>query len=261
MPRVNDSRTVTERVLSILAAFSRSRAELTLTEICQVADLTPATAYRRVRELVNWGALEQGDDGKYRVGLRLWELASLAPRGMPLRELALPFLGDLVSITGGNSQLAVRVGHEALFLDRLRGRNDIRAVAEAANRLPLPLTAVGLLLLAFSPRELQEEVLSGPLPAITTHTMTKPSEIRAVLADVRRNGYSCSDQQLEPGTFSTAAPVYDSHGQVVAALGNVTWTAQNRNNAIGTVVAAARSLSRLLGADLETTARGHSFGV
>lgn len=89
--------------------------------------------------------------------------------------------------------------------------------------------------------------MASPLPAITPKTTTNPVQLRAVLANVRRDAYACSDQQLELRTYTTAAPIYDSHGHVVAALGLVAWTAQRRNSAIGTVVASARSLSRLLG--------------
>ena len=57
-----------------------------------------------------WGALERDDDGRYRIGLRLWELGALAPRGLGLREAALPFMEDLYEVTHENVQLAVRDG-------------------------------------------------------------------------------------------------------------------------------------------------------
>lgn len=250
MPRVNDPRTVTERVLAILGAFSSSRAELTHKEICQAAGLSHATAHRRLAELIAWGALEKSEKGKYSIGLRLWEVAALAPRGMPLREIALPYLRDLVIVTGGNSQLAVRSGQEALFVERLKGRNEIPAIARAANRLVMPLTAAGLVLLAHAPVEVQESVLDTPIPGITKHTLTDPTKLRSILADVRKQGYAISNEQLELGTYSVAAPVYDSDGAVVAALGLVLEKSKTRNGAIGGVVTSARSVSLLLGSDL-----------
>ena len=250
MPKVKDSRTVTERVLAILGAFSSSRAELTHKEICQAAGLSHATAHRRLVELVAWGALDKSDEGKYSIGLRLWEVAALAPRGMPLREIALPYLRDLVIVTGGNSQLAVRAGLEALFVERLKGRNQIPPVARAANRLVMSLTAAGLVLFAHAPKEVQAAALEAEIPQITDYTVTDTIKLRRMLADVRRQGYAISDEQLEVGTYSVAAPVYDSTGAVVAALGLVLEKSKTRNGAIGGVVTSARAVSLLLGSDL-----------
>lgn len=264
MPTANDPRSVTARVLSILAAFSKSKPELTLGEIARGADLSPATAHRRVRELEDWGALEKGADGKYRIGLRLWELSALAPRGLPLRELALPFLEDLVAVTHGNAQLAVRAGTDALFIERLRGEALLDPLASVADRLPLTFTAVGLTLLAHAPPDVQEEVLAKAIPAVTQHTITEPTILRRVLATVRRDGHSSSNQQLSLGTYSVAAPILDHESQVIAALGVVIADpSTNGKRALGMVLGGARALSRMLGAEVTHAprdARGRAAG-
>jgi DNA-binding IclR family transcriptional regulator len=79
-------------VLAILGAFDVDHRELTLTELARRADLTLSTAQRRAAEMTGWGALDRTESGRYRVGLRLWEVGSLAPRSLGLREAALPFL-------------------------------------------------------------------------------------------------------------------------------------------------------------------------
>lgn len=251
MPNSNDARSVTGRVLSILGSFTKAKPELTLSEIARSADLSLPTVHRRVQELVDWGALEKGGDGKIRIGMRLWELASLAPRGLPLRELALPYLEDLLVLTDGNSQLAVREGGEALFVERLRGKNDIPMLTAAANRLPLTLTAVGMALLAFAPKDVQDQVLETLPPPITEFTLTDPGRVRRSLAEVQRNGYAFSDQQLALGACSIAAPIYSADGTVNAAIGVVyTKSSVEMKRVIGPVMASARSLSRQLGAEL-----------
>src|SRR5690606_33414797 len=99
--------TVTSRVLDILEAFSADRAALTITQISQRAGLPLSTAHRLVGELTCWGALERDADGLYRIGLRLFEVAALAPRGPALRAAAMPFLEDLYEATHENVHLAV----------------------------------------------------------------------------------------------------------------------------------------------------------
>src|SRR5437588_487826 len=83
------------RAFAVLEAFTPERPSLALSEIARRAALPLTTTHRLLAELCESGALERNVDGTYRIGLRLWEIASLAPRSMPLREAALPFLEDL----------------------------------------------------------------------------------------------------------------------------------------------------------------------
>ena len=235
------SATVTSRVLGVLAAFEPDRPLLSLTEIAQRAGLPLTTAHRLVGELARWGALERGPDGRYRIGLRLWEVATLAPRGLGLREAALPFLEDLYEATHQNVHLAVRDGGEALYVERLSGRGAVPVVSRVGGRLPLHATGVGLVLLAYAPRAVQESVLAGPLTRFTARTITEPRALRRVLADVRRSRVAVSDGLLDLAALSVASPVHGPDGDVVAAVAVVVPTASRTPPAPRGPTAAARS--------------------
>src|SRR5690242_21739862 len=97
-------RSVTARAFGVLEAFTPTAPTLTLSEIARRAGLPLTTAHRLVAELRRAGALERDADGTYRIGLRLWGVASLAPRGVPVGEAALPFLEDLYEVTRENAQ-------------------------------------------------------------------------------------------------------------------------------------------------------------
>ncbi|MBW0088587.1 IclR family transcriptional regulator [Pseudonocardia sp. KRD-184] len=241
--------TVTARVLGVLDAFSAAHPELTLTEIARRAALPLSTAHRLVGELAGWGALERGDDGRYRIGLRLWEVGALAPRSVGLREAAMPFLTDLHEVTGENVQLAVLDGAEVVYVDRISGRGAVNVITRVGGRLPLHATGVGLVLLAHAPAALQEQVLAAPLRRYTERTICAPAELRRVLADVRRTGVAVSDRQIELVALSVAAPVRGPRDEVVAALSVVVPAATSDARAYVPVVrAAARGVSRSLGA-------------
>ena len=87
--------TAAGKVLDVLGAFGTEARQLTLSAIARRSGLALSTAHRVVAELVAWGALERGDDGLYRIGLRLYEVGALAPRGVALRDAAMPFMEDL----------------------------------------------------------------------------------------------------------------------------------------------------------------------
>lgn len=209
---------VLARALRILGAFSADHPAMTLSELARRTRLPVSTVHRLLAGLVEWGALERGDDGYYRVGLRLWEVGALAPRGQGLRERALPFLEDLSQITRENVQLAVREGSELVFVERIAGTGAVPVLTRVGTRFALTLTGVGLVLLAHAPVELQEEVLAAPIDRFTPCTVTDPATVRHMLADIRRSGFVVSDRQVTMDALSVAVPVQDARGAVVAAV-------------------------------------------
>jgi DNA-binding IclR family transcriptional regulator len=238
---------VTSKVLALLAAFSPDAPELTLSELARRAGLSLPTAHRRAAELVAWGALERTPAGRYHIGLRLWEVASLAPRGLGLREASMPFLEDLYEITRENVQLAVREGVELVFVERIAGRDAVAVLTRVGGRFALHATGVGLVLLAHAPAQLQEQVLGARLDRYTEKTITDPAVMRPLLANVRARGYAVSDGQVTLDALSVAAPIVDRSGTVVAAVSLVVHADRADPSALAPVVrAAARGISREL---------------
>jgi DNA-binding IclR family transcriptional regulator len=239
-------RSVTSKVLALLDAFTPSTPELTLSELARRADISLPTAHRRTAELVEWGALERGPNGSFHIGLRLWEVASLAPRGLALREAAMPFLEDLYEVSRENVQLAVREGLELVFVERIAGRHAVPVLTRVGGRFALHATGVGLVLLANAPAEVQEAVLTTPLHAYTKKTITDPVRLRETLDAVRRNGYAVSDGQVTLDALSVAAPIRRGDG-VAAAVSLVVRADTAQPTALAPLVmAAARGISRAL---------------
>jgi DNA-binding IclR family transcriptional regulator len=235
------------RALRLLDAFDAQRRELTLSELARRADLPLSTAHRLLNEFCAWGAVERNEAGLYRVGLRLWELGSLAPRGPGLRETALPFLEDLSQITRENVQLAVREGTEVVFVERIAGSGAVPVLTRVGGRFALTATGVGLVLLAHAPAEVQEEVLSSPIDRYTAKTVTDPVELRRMLADTRSNGFSISDQQVTMDALSVGAPIRDRQGAVVAAVSLVVRHGSTTPHALARLVrTSAQAISRAL---------------
>ena len=196
---------MTHRAFGVLEAFTPASPALTLSEIARRAGLPLTTAHRLVGELRAAGALERDGDGTYRIGLRLWEIASLAPRGVPLREAALPFLEDLYEVTHENAQLGVREGHEVLYIERITGRHAVGVLTRVGGRFPLHASGIGLVLLAHAPEAVQREVLEGPLQRFTDYTITDPARLERILAQIRRVGVVISDRQVTDDAMSVAA--------------------------------------------------------
>ena len=244
-----DPRSVTRRAFGVLETFTPEQPALTLSEISRRAGLPLTTTHRLVRDLCALQALERDGDGRYRVGLRLWEISSLAPRGVPLREAALPFLEDLYEVTHENVQLGVREGHEVVYIERIAGRRAVGVLTRVGGRFPLHASGNGLVLLAHAPEPVQREVLAGPLQRFTEHTVTDPGRLRRMLAQIRRDGFAVSDRQVTVDALSVAAPVVDARDEVIASLSIVSRAGATAAERLAPVVrAAALGTSRTLSA-------------
>ncbi|MEU2621382.1 IclR family transcriptional regulator [Streptomyces sp. NPDC007157] len=242
------ARSAPDRLLSVLAAFDHGHPALSLSGISRRAGLSLTTTHRLVGALTAWGALERDADGFYHVGLRLWELAALAPRGLALRQVALPYLEDLYEATHENVQLAVRDGAEVVYIEWLSGRSAVGVHIRVGARWPLHATGVGLALLAHETHGFQQEYCAGPLDAFTPYTITDPSRLRRSLAEVRRTGVAVSSRQVTDDALSVAAPVRGAAGQVVSAVSVVVPQADAQVPALVPAVRlAARGISRALG--------------
>jgi DNA-binding IclR family transcriptional regulator len=238
---------VVDRALALLTAFDAGRPYLTLSELSRRSGIPASSALRLAGRLLEWGALERGADGRFSVGLRLWEVGSLAPRGHGLRQVALPFMGDLEEVTRQHVLLAVREDEEAVLVERLSSHGAVAALYRPGGRMPLHSTGVGLVLLAFAEPDFQEAVLRQPLVHLPEKVPVSPAALRRTLAEIRRDGLATFRRGAPSPIVSVAAPVHDAEGKVIAAL--------------SVVVPAENAEPRLLGPAVRTAARGISRGL
>jgi DNA-binding IclR family transcriptional regulator len=259
-PRVRGKRPphgdpVVDRAFALLAAFDAGHRSLSLGELSRRSAIPPSSALRLAGRLLDWGALERGEDGRFTIGVRLWEVASLAPRGQGLKQVALPFMGDLEEVTRQHVLLAVRDGTDALLVERLSAHQAMPVLYRVGGRLPLHSTGVGLVLLAFADPEFQESMLERPLTLEPEHLPVSPAVLRRTLADVRREGMATLRRREPQPLVSVAAPIFDAHERVAAAVSVLVPRGNIEPRLLGPAVrTAARAISRELGAQQPPTA-------
>jgi DNA-binding IclR family transcriptional regulator len=243
-----------ERAVSILNAFSSEDPELGVTELAERLGLHKSTVHRFMVNLAAAGLVERNPrSGRYRLGLRIFELGGLVMQQMNLWDEALPFLEGLVRDTAETGHLAVLGGGEAIYIERVEARRALRVPSAIGRGYPAHATNLGKVLLADLPRERVDEIVAERgLGAYTPHTITDPSELDVELERIRERGYAIDNEEYDEGLRCIGAPVRDHSGHVVAALGiggPVTRITPERVGELaGLVMGAARGLSRRLGA-------------
>ena len=102
-----------DRAAAILGAFDAAHRELTLAALVARSGLPRSTTHRTADRMIRLGWLEKPGD-RYRIGNRLFEVASLAPIRLELREAVLPFLQDLHQATRITVPIAAPVRSRSL---------------------------------------------------------------------------------------------------------------------------------------------------
>ena len=240
---------VVDRALRLLAAFDPAHRRLTLSALARRAQLPLSTTSRLADRLLAWGALERDGSGRFVIGLRLHEVASLAPRGHGLREIAMPYLEDLFVVTREHVQLAVLDGSQAVLVERRSRPGAIDVEYRVGGKVPVLCTALGLVLLA----DLPDRELTAVLRACThpddLAAREQPDEVRRSLTAVRRTGIAVVRRSSPLPIMAVAAPVRDRNEQVAAALSIVVPSGADPRSYEPVVRTAARGISRALRTD------------
>lgn len=176
----------------------------------------------------------------------MWDLGLLAPVHSGLRQAASPFLHDIYAATRATVHLAVRDGHEVLYVDRLSGHASVPVVSQIGSRLPMHATGVGKVLLAYAPHDVRTAVL-GNLTRHTAYTITAPGRLVADLRRVHRDGFAQTNEEMSLGARSVAVPIRASDARVVASLGIVVSSLKrDRARLVAALEVAAQGIGRSL---------------
>lgn len=207
------------RVLDILEILGASAGN-TLTDLSRLLEAPKSSLVPLLRTLRNRDYITQDTAGYYHLGTKLLELSSSLNAKMDLRNIAHP---ELVALTGkiGESTILVRLTSDSravVYIDKVECAHPIRAAASIGDTRPLHSTSSGRLLLAYLPKELRESLINSiELTRFTDKTLTNRTALRRELERIRSEGISINIDQSIEGHCAIAAPIVDSHGEVVAA--------------------------------------------
>lgn len=185
------------------------RGEIRADELSTLLETPLSTIYRYLRTLTEFGFVERQGTG-YRLGSRLHVLgAGEAVSAEELIRAADPVLIELVESTGETAFISRRIGVGAVCLAQVASPQSLRVVLEQDQAGPLHIGAVGQVLLAFAPPEVQDAALVD---------VEEATAIRERLAAVEAAAAAQDDGVSFVGVTTLAVPVMRADG-IVAAVG------------------------------------------
>ena len=173
-----------DRALALLIAVSET-GSLSLSGAARATKVPASTALRLLRRLEAWELIPRGADGYFHTGPRLVQLSVLTMSEDSVVRVARRSLERVVSATGESAYVsAIGPGKSVLYLGQVEGTHPVRHANWIGRTVPLEGTAAG-------------EALTGK---------------------VAHAGYVVRTVTVEPDVTAIAAPIFDGHGEIRAAL-------------------------------------------
>jgi IclR family transcriptional regulator, KDG regulon repressor len=244
---------VLDRALAILDVLSAEGPDLSLGEISDKLELHKSTAHRLMMVLERHKFIERNSvSGRYRLGLKLFELGTKAVSQLDLRERARPFLERLVLETSETVHLCVLDDSEVVYLDKVEPTRSVRMATSVGRRNPMHCTAVGKAIMAYLPDADVEAIIHRQgMKTMTANTITNFLDLKKDLSAIRERGYSIDDEEIEEGVRCVGCVVRNFSGDPLAAIsvsGPAFRVTQAKVPALAVpVMHAARGLSSELG--------------
>lgn len=240
------------RGLEVIRSFSADAPQQTLSEVAVRTGLTRAGARRILLTLQTLGYVDS--DGKhFRLTARILDLGFAYLSSLPIWNLAEPVMEALVDEVKESSSAAVLEGTDIVYVLRVPTHKIMSIGLGVGSRLPAYCTSMGrVLLAALDDEEVLRRLRAARPKALTKHTVTDVDTLLAKVQQVRRQGWSLVNQELEEGLISLAAPITDRSGRVIAAL-NLSGQANRTNTKVAqetllpALLRAARTISQRLG--------------
>lgn len=204
-----------QRAIAVLDALADGGAELGTNEIARRTGINASSISRLLSTLTEAGLVQHlPSTGRYRLGVRILQLASAARENLDLRAVARPLLEGLAELSGETVTLSLPGEHDVLTVDFVQSSRSVRSVAEIGRNSIAHATATGKVFLAHG-----GHLPDGDLVAFTDATITDRARLATETEQIAVRGYALAIRERDNDLSAVAVPVLDGLRQLIAILG------------------------------------------
>jgi len=208
-----------DRAFAVLDLLGESDIPLGLAQVAASLQLHKSTAHRFLMVLERHRMVERTASGKFRLGLRLFDLGNRAIEQYDLRDRDQAAQVRLGAETEETAHLCILEAARVIYIDKIEPARSVRMITRIGASNPVHCTAVGKAILSFLPEDRAADVLRRlRFERFTHRTIATAEALRAEMEKTRRRGYAVDDEELEEGLRCIAVPLLDAQRLPVAAV-------------------------------------------
>jgi len=208
------------RVINILQAVGANKYGISNAELSSDLNIPKGSLSLLLAELVANDFLTlRKEDRRYILGPQIFVLAGQYLSDLDMVQVGRTIVHDLMMTTHESSALVIRKGFEMMVVYGENSPHPLRRSVEIGYRASLHTTAGGKAILAhLTDEEVDQYLSSVKMIPVTPTTITLPETLRKELTAIRSGALAYAREEQFEGLTAMAAPVFDLHGSVVAAL-------------------------------------------
>ena len=217
--KLKDKSSIITKSMSIIDILASSSRPMNFSEILLASGLAKSSTHRLLSILQYEDLIDYDQSYKtYGLGKRLREWARKSWINSDLQRESSNELEKLCESCGHNVCLMGMAGYQTIILSAIHPYQ-VPYAAKTGEYSMVHCTAGGKVLTAFMSKKQQNEVLDMlDFEQFTLKTITDREVFKAQLKDAKRDGLALSEGEEFMQTSAIAAPIFDHHGEVVAAL-------------------------------------------
>lgn len=204
---------------NIMTLLSNSDNGLAANEIESTLDIPRTTVFRIMKTLC-FQQITKKEGRIYSVGNGLIDMGLQITSASKLSNRAKPVLRELARLSGFTAHLAVPSGYKSLILEVCDSHNPVRVASRKGTLASLNCSSTGKVFAAYLFRNKIAEIENEVGYERRTHlSIYSVDEMEQEASRVLSLGYAVDDREYNIDVICLAAPVFDHHGNVIAAIG------------------------------------------
>ena len=198
-----------KKAFEILRVVSLSGGGMGVSELARDLKMAKSTVHGITSALEELGAIIRAPlTKKYKTGPTLLELGRAAFSQIDVKDLARPYMEDLMARTEESVFLGVLNGDRITILDIVESRKELKITSPRGTAISIFAGATGKVFLAYMDEDRAIEIIgTKELPSYTKNTITDPEKYLEEIRRVRQSGYATDDEEYILGVMAVAAPI------------------------------------------------------
>lgn len=200
--------------LDILKKISEADKQLSITEVSEICDISKSKLHRYLTSLCRTGFLQRNSSLQYSLGPALVSIGNNATNNTNIKDLARPTLIKLRELLNETVFLSIWGGNGPYPIEIEESRRQINIGIKVGYKTSIVLTTSGRLFTAYLP----EHATKDPLQKELLEHNLDPEAFRNELAEIKKKGYSVTQESLIPGIVAVGCPVLGPTNKIVATI-------------------------------------------
>jgi len=199
-----------EKGLQVIEALAENKS-LSVTQMAKLLGQNRSASHRFLATLEELGYVIKDSQSRYRLSLKLFEIANKIDDVDEIRSIVRPYMRELSNLHGETVNLGRLEGNDIITIDVVLGTQVIKYDSHIGERSPVHTLAMGKAILAFrSEQEQDQYTAEASFTPRTKNTITNKAVFIRELERIRLQGYAMDDEEWTLGLKCISIPILNN---------------------------------------------------